>query len=144
MEQEIGGALLAVVQDMDRAAQDMAQHLELERAALLAGDTAALEQASQAKQRLMVTLEQLDAERTQLSPMAPSSPDVDSCWRRVLGHLQACHDFNRRNGALVGQRLRQVQQMLSLLKGDTAPNQGVYGRAGQLESVTKSNRLASV
>lgn len=144
MEEEIGGALLAVVQDMDRTSQDMVHHLEMERAALLTGDTAALEQASQAKQRLMVALEQLDTERSQLVPLAPTSAEIDACWQGVLGHLRTCHDFNRRNGTLVGQRLRQVQQMLSLLKGDTAPNQGVYGRAGHLESVTKSNRLASV
>lgn len=144
MDQEIGGALLAVVQDMDRAAQDMVHHLELERAALLTGDTDSLTQAGQAKQRLMVSLEQLDGERQQLVPLAPPSSALDACWRVVLDHLRTCHEFNRRNGTLVNQRLRQVQQVLGLLKGDPAPEQGVYGRAGHLESVTKSSRLASV
>lgn len=144
MEQEIDGALLAVIQEMEQAAGNMVQHLEAERAALLMGDTAALERVSHAKQQMMANLEQLDGERLQLVPLAPPNPDVEACWRRVLDHLRTCQDYNRRNGTLVGQRLRQVQQALTLLKGDTSAGQGVYGRAGHLETVTKSNRLASV
>ena len=139
---ELESALGAVVEDMRQASGQLADILEAERAALAAADPAGLDRAGERKQQLMQQLEQLDAERVQLSQVDPSAAyQLDSVWQQVLGTLRACRDINQRNGILVNQRLGQVRKALAVLAGQSG-EAGAYGPSGELHPALRSHNLA--
>jgi flagella synthesis protein FlgN len=139
---ELDGALSAVLDDMQNALAELAGVLEDERAALLAGDVAALDAAGTRKQALMRALEQLDTERLQLGRNAPqAAAALEARWQALLPTLRSCRDMNQRNGQVVGQRLASVRRALSILTG-REPDDGVYGRRGSLHTRSQSHPLA--
>lgn len=139
---ELDGALSAVLDDMQNALAELAGVLEDERAALLAGDVAALDTAGARKQTLMRSLEQLDAERVQLGRNAPQiAAALEARWQAMLPTLRSCRDMNQRNGQVVGQRLASVRRALSILTG-REPDSDVYGRRGSLHTRSQSHPLA--
>ncbi len=142
LQGELDGALKAVVNDMQCAVNELAQVLETERMALGAGDSDALNRAGARKQALMFQLEQLDAERLQLSRESPAAATrLEQDWLQVVQSLGDSQRLNQRNGDEVNQRLRQVRKALSVLTGH-AGESGLYGRAGELHVNLRSRALA--
>ena len=91
---------------------------------------------------LMQQLEQLDAERQQLSREAPAAAArLDATWSQVLLALRRCQQLNQSNGRAVNQRLGQVRQALSVLTGH-ASETGLYGPTGGLRGSLRSQVLA--
>lgn len=144
LHHELETALTAVVEDLHRAVTGLAATLAAEREALVAADAAALDRAGARKQALMQQLEQLDAERVQMSRLEPAAAaQLEPRWREVLALLRNCHELNQRNGSLVGQRLAQVRQALAVLTGQGGDAKAVYGPAGELHTALRSHHLAS-
>lgn len=142
LQGELDSALKAVVNDMQCAANELGQVLEAERTALGAGDSEALNRAGAHKQALMLQLEQLDAERLQLSRESPvAATRLEKDWLQVVQSLGDSQRLNQRNGDEVNQRLRQVRKALSVLTGH-AGESGLYGRAGELHVNLRSRALA--
>jgi flagella synthesis protein FlgN len=142
VQTELGAALAAVVEDMRLAADELATVLQTEREALVGADAAALGQAGTHKQRLMLQLEQYDAERLQLSQAAPAAAALlEPEWKQVLQTLESCRQLNQRNGTLVGQRLDQVRRALAVLTGQPG-DAGIYGPSGELHARLRSQQLA--
>lgn len=142
LQAEIGAALRAVIDEMAAASTQLLLVLEEEREALNQADAEALNRSGEAKQMLMRRLEQLDAERLQMSASLPgAAPHNQSQWTEVLQSLAQCRDRNLRNGELVGQRLSQVRRALSALTGqETGP--ATYGRRGSVNQHHRSVPLA--
>lgn len=143
LQSELDSALKAVVDDMQCAVDELAQVLEAERTALGAGDSEALNRAGARKQGLMFHLEQLDAERLQLSRESPAAATrLEQDWVQVVQSLRDSQRLNQRNGDEVNQRLRQVRKALSILTTGHAGESGLYGRAGELHVNLRSRALA--
>jgi flagella synthesis protein FlgN len=144
MHHELEAALVAVVEDLHRAATELGATLAAEREALVGADALALDRAGTRKQALMQQLEQLDAERVQMLKLEPAAAArIESRWREVLELLKGCHELNQRNGSLVSQRLSQVREALAVLTGQGGDAKGVYGPGGELRTALRSHHLAS-
>lgn len=144
LHHELETALAAVVEDLHRATIELGAILAAEREALVAADAGALDRAGARKQALMQQLEQLDAERVQMTRLEPAAAaQVEPRWREVLDQLKGCHELNQRNGSLVGQRLAQVRQALAVLTGQGGEVKSVYGPGGELRTALRSHHLAS-
>ena len=142
LQHELGTALSAVIGDMQQAVEQLAQLLEAERTALDTNSIEALDRVGAQKQAKMLQLEQLDAERQQLSRELPASAAVlESNWTRFVQSLRRCQQLNQCNGSMVAQRLNQVRQALSILTGHTGEN-SLYGRTGVLHASQRSQVLA--
>jgi flagella synthesis protein FlgN len=142
LQGELGDALSAVLGDMQQSITQLTQVLENERTALNAGNSDALGEAGAGKQKLMLQLEQLDAERQQLSREAPAAAArLDATWAQVLQALRRCQQLNQSNGRAVNQRLGQVRQALSILTGH-AGEAGLYGPTCGLRGSLRSQVLA--
>ncbi len=142
LQHELDSALTAVLGDMQQCVAQLAQALDAERAALVANDSKALDQAGARKQAIMLQLEQLDAERQQLSRELPAAATtLEPVWAQVVQSLRRCQQLNQRNGSTVNQRLGQVRQALSILTGHTGDN-GLYGPTGGLHASLRSQVLA--
>jgi flagella synthesis protein FlgN len=138
---ELKRALSDVLDEMRAAVDELASVLTTEQAALRSADTEALNHAGNRKQTLMMQLEQLDAERLQLASATPHvSAALEPTWRDVLDALRTCRELNQRNGSLVGERLGSVRRALAVLTGRT-PDDGIYGRAGALQTTPHSQLL---
>lgn len=141
LRHEMADALDAVIGDMREEASRLAEALAAERGALERADADALHLAGGAKQTHLDRLEQLDAERQQLSrALAATTPAQRIAWEGVMAALAECQRANQSNGQIVGQRLRQVRQALSVLTGST--ESGVYGPGGTLRIDHRSLSLA--
>lgn len=144
LQHELTSVLGAVIEDMRLASLELASVLEAERNALAEADVTVLDRVGERKQRLMQQVEQLDAERLQLSRSAPAVPGArEPGWQEVLDTLARCRDLNQRNGSLVTQRLGQVRRALAVLTGRNGES-GVYGPSGELHPSLHSHRLAQV
>jgi flagella synthesis protein FlgN len=144
LRRELDDALAAVLGDMQRVVDQLAQVLEAERTALDARDSEALGQAGTRKQALMLQLEQFDAERQQLASERPAvAAAAASAWSRIVQRLQYCHLLNQRNGSVVSQRLNQTRRALAVLTGHAGESE-LYGRSGELHASLRSQVLAAV
>jgi flagella synthesis protein FlgN len=141
MQSELGEALAATIAEMREAADALVATLGEEHLALEHADAAALDRAGEAKLAQMRRLDQLDAERVQLSNAAPDAAErLRPTWSGVLRALETCRQLNQRNGALVNQRLAQVRTALATLTGER--EEPVYDPAGLLRSPNRSQQLA--
>lgn len=141
LREEMASALDAVLGDMRMTVAALATALADERGALEQADADALHFAGSSKQAHLEKLEQLDAERQQLTrAIATTTPAQRATWEEVLAVLTDCRHANQYNGQLVGQRLRQVRQALSVLTGSN--DSGVYGPEGTLRVDHRSLSLA--
>ena len=141
LQDELDGALTAVLGDMQQAVDQLVHVLETERAALSAADSDVLNQVGTRKQAIMLQLEQLDAERLQLGRELPSAATrLETSWARIVQALRVCQQQNHRNGNIVNQRLGQVRQALSILTGHAGESE-LYGRTGELRSGMRSQAL---
>lgn len=142
LQDELDSALTAVLDDMQQAVDQLAQVLETERAALGAANSEVLDQAGARKQALMLQLEQLDAERLQLSRELPATATrLEPVWTRFVQSLRTCQQLNQRNGSAVNQRLSQVRQALSILTGHVGES-ALYDRTGELRASPRSQALS--
>ncbi|SFR87204.1 flagella synthesis protein FlgN [Dyella sp. OK004] len=138
---EMESALTAVIGDMREAVTQLAAALAAERSALEQADAEALHLAGTAKQAQMERLEQLDGERVQLlRAIAAPAPAQGAAWSEVVAALADCQRANQYNGQVVGQRLRQVRQALSVLTGGSEST--LYGPAGTLHTDHRQQSLA--
>ncbi len=143
LQHERNDALASVLGDMQHAADGLLTALEVERAALDAANTEALDQAGTQKQALMQQLEQLDAERRLLCREQPARHTaLEPEWARVRQSLRHCHTLNLRNGSIVHQRLTQVRQALTILTGHAGETE-LYGRSGELHGSLRSRVLTA-
>ncbi|HEX7817114.1 flagellar protein FlgN [Dyella sp.] len=139
---EMHDALSAVLAEMQGAVADLEQVLSDERAALDQADAEALNRAGEQKQRLMHALEQLDAERVQLSHNMDSPSDIhQQTWSGILKSLAACQQANQRNGDIVEQRLQHVRRALAVLTGGK-DEVDVYNPTGRVRGGFRSVSLA--
>ena len=138
---ELAAALTATLAQMSAAVTQLTSTLASERDALLAGDVQGINQAGAQKQALMQQLEQLDAERVQLLGNQAMDTAHDGTWQLVLEALAQCRQLNQHNGSVVGQKLGQVRQALSILTGRSAET-SVYGRSGTVHSPSRWQTLA--
>ncbi|WP_266160367.1 flagella synthesis protein FlgN [Dyella silvatica] len=142
LQVELSDTLSAVIGDMRVAVGQLSEALAAERNALSQADAEALDRAGEAKQALMRRLEQLDAERVQLTQnLAAPSTEQQAAWADVLKALAACQHANQRNGSIVGQQLSQIRHALSVLTGGKDET-NLYGPAGILSSGYRSLPLA--
>lgn len=109
------------------------QCLEDERTALAARNMDQVEQVTQRKIDLTRELEQLEQQRATLVTDLGYSNDLDGMahcmgsqpnrqqlellWRQVLDNLQACRDGNLTNGGILELGRKQVEQALTILRG---------------------------
>lgn len=141
LQAELESALDAVIGEMRTVVQELTEALAAERAALEQADVDALHEASTAKQTHTERLEKLDSERLHLlRAVAYPAYAQRADWDEVVAGLAQCQLANQYNGQIVGQRLRQVRQALSVLTGSEAA--GVYGPAGTLHAQHRSQSLA--
>jgi flagella synthesis protein FlgN len=143
LQHELDDALTAVLGDMRQAVDQLAQVLEAERAALVTGNSEALDQAGARKQALMLQLEQLDAERQQLGrEQTATQSELEPVWAGIVQSLRHCQLLNQRNGSAVNQRLNLVRQALAVLTGRAGESE-LYGRSGELHASPRSHALAA-
>ncbi|HET6433638.1 flagellar protein FlgN [Dyella sp.] len=142
LQVELDSALSTVLDDMQRAVDSLSAVLADEREALLSADVTALDAAGSRKQALMQLLEQLDAERLQLSRSAPQTArELEPRWQALLQVLRGCREMNQHNGSVASQRLGSVRRALAVLTGQDADG-GVYGRSGALQTRPRLQTLA--
>lgn len=143
LRQEFDEALATVLGEMCQTLDQLVLVLEAERTALDGGDTEALGQVGTRKHGLMQQLEQLDAERRQLTREQPQDgAGPDPAWAAIVQSLRHCHRLNQRNGGIVNQRLQLVRQALAVLTGADGSS-GLYDRSGELHASARSRSLAA-
>ncbi|MBK7251418.1 MAG: flagellar protein FlgN [Gammaproteobacteria bacterium] len=125
--------------------------LEEEHRRLEERDVDGLERAGLARQEQVTALLRLEEERGSLCSMHGYATDASgleqlAAWCDPSGSLRLrfeetalratrCKDFNARNGALVGARLRRVEQMLGMLDGSRSLGR-TYGPTGVTHGAT--------
>ena len=143
LQHELNAALMAVLDDMQQAVDQLGHVLEAERTALNTSSSAALDEAGARKQAIMQQLEQLDAERQLLSREQPDvAAALAPAWAHIVQSLRQCHQLNQRNGSTVNLRLTQVRQALAVLTGHAGESE-LYGRSGELHASLRSQVLAA-
>ena len=100
LQGELGDALGAVLGDMQQSIAQLTQVLEDERTALNAGNSDALGEAGASKQKLMLQLEQLDAERHSLvAKRLPPRPNWKPPGRRYCRPCAGASNSTRATAA---------------------------------------------
>jgi flagella synthesis protein FlgN len=71
-------------------------------------------------------------------------PAAAAAWKELLQLAENAHQLNKINGILVDQRLRHVQQRLSVLQSSVSdtPGAGLYGADGQPQPFSGGRCLA--
>jgi flagella synthesis protein FlgN len=71
-------------------------------------------------------------------------PAAADAWSDLLRLAETAEQLNKINGALIGQRLRYVQQRLAVLQSpmSSAPAAALYGANGQHQPFSGGRRLA--
>jgi flagellar biosynthesis protein FlgN len=138
--------LVDVLEEQIRCAQAMLGALDLEDAALKAGDPLRLNAAGADKAKLVEALESLETERSGLAAALEvrlatvERTPAGGKWRTLLGLLEQCRARNQRNGALVTARREQVLAALRLLHGTGSD---LYDSHGYESMAPKAQRLGS-
>ncbi len=138
---ELEAASQAVIAEMRGGVDILHEILLDERAALDSGDAVALDKASRAKQARLELIETLDAERRQLADAAGGDDTTREGWKEFVTALALCQQLNEINGRIVGQRMVQVRQALSLLTGGASDGE-LYGPGGHSRASLRSSTLA--
>lgn len=138
---ELEAALRAVIAEMRGGVDILHEILLDERAALDSGDAIALDKASHAKQARLELIENLDSERRQLADAAGGDDASRDGWKEFVTALALCQQLNEINGRIVGQRMVQVRQALSLLTGGASDGE-LYGPGGRARASLRSSTLA--
>jgi flagella synthesis protein FlgN len=118
--------------------------LHTEQATLRQDNIEALEDVSRSRQRCVLQLSRLDAERAevcrrlslgvgrsgvaQLSAWSDPAGTLERRWLANLELARRCRDINDGNGAIVAARLAHVRQLLGGLRGTAPPP--VYSASG--------------
>jgi flagella synthesis protein FlgN len=134
-----------------RSLSELATLLEQEHECLLANDVVALEGAAQERQRCVARIARADEERRALCRELGRTEDprgledllrwcdphgtLASGWAQCSAAAADCRRLNDRNGALVGARLKHVQERLGVLiqsrrEAVTYGARGAYAAAG--------------
>ncbi|HET9390033.1 MAG TPA: flagellar protein FlgN [Steroidobacteraceae bacterium] len=134
-----------------RSLTELAALLEKEHEYLLANDVVALEEAAHERQRCVARIAQADEERRSLCRELgrPDDPrgledllrwcdprgTLATGWAQCSAAAANCRSLNDRNGALVGARLKHVQERLGILiqgrrEAVTYGARGAYAAAG--------------
>ena len=141
-------------EDIDALTQLMGL-LDIEHGYLLANDVTALQEAMRRRQGCVTRILRVDQERaalcrvsgranslaglTQLMRWCDPEGSLAAQWGRCAQLAGQAQQLNDRNGALVGARLKHVQDRLGTLL-DNRRGTHTYGRRGQ-ETVMDSGRL---
>lgn len=137
----------------NRTARTLLDLLKKEQAQLVAADVEALTALTEEKNRLVVRMSELAAERhaalsaegfaateqgmqAWLDKLQP--PTARQSWKELLEVAKAAKEINRSNGLLIGKHLARNQNALNVLKGGPQ-GQALYGPNGQ-SSVTAAAR----
>ena len=129
--------LNAVVGEQVRCAEAMLETLARESAALADGNHDALELATEAKTKLVDTLEKLESQRRQLAPQDDAGSDE---WQRLREIIARCKEQNQRNGTLLKARAENVRVALKALRGSEPE---LYGATGRTPSQTDARPLGT-
>lgn len=135
----------------------LSQVLEDELEALTKADADGIARITDHKNQLMLALDQLGREQTDLLASIRASADTSSrsailawCspdgalaaqWDEVTERLSECNQKNQRNGLLVQKRLTHVRRALNILD-NAQPEAGEYGPDGATERGASSRFLA--
>jgi len=111
--------------------EELSRLLEKEHEYLVASEVVSLEEASRARQRCVARILALDEERRVLCLASGRTHDAKgvqellrwcdpqgtlaAVWAKCLAVAASCRKLNDRNGALVGARLKHVQERLGVL-----------------------------
>jgi flagella synthesis protein FlgN len=141
------------------AFREFHQLLQIEQAALAAGDADALVGLAQRKSEQVGRLTQLAEGRNQTLRSATGKTDqlgidawrerfdpqgrvgADRLWRELLELARAARQLNERNGLLIGLKLQHNQQALAVLRGAAAQTTQLYGPDGQSYSASPGRPL---
>ena len=116
----------AVVGEQIRCAEAMLATLMRENEALTEGNHDSLALATDAKSKLVDSLERLEAERSTLAEQNDAAAEQD---RQRLRELVArCKEQNERNGTLLKARAENVRIALQTLRGGEPELYGASGR----------------
>lgn len=140
--------LAYVIGQEDAALRLFIAALEEEQAALKSGNTEALVQIVDHKNRQIDVLARCGHQRNQLLRAARLADDREGLkqWAEasgqqalIAGFLQLADqakELNRLNGQLIAMRLNSTQAALAALTPHRAPGQGLYGPKGQTKFST--------
>ena len=149
LEENLGKSMTSVL--------DLQEILSEERQALRCNDTMSLNDGAARKRMCVVRLDELDAERTELSKacgfgdtpnavpqLAGWCDDGESVlktWTAFLDVARQCSDMNTTNGAIIRVRQSQVQSAICLLRSGTEDG-NTYGPTGQNSKELGTRSLA--
>ena len=115
-------------------ARELAVTLDAERAALTGTSPESVERQTEAKIRLLGTIEKLEDERRALAAVAePGLPGarvargsgisaaVAARWRTLMELMAGCRTSNEVNGHIINLRRGQVRELLGIVRGGGAP-----------------------
>lgn len=122
--------------DPTSCAETLLAILRREHAALLAGETDAIEQIAAEKHRAVTVIESMTRDLTLKAESMPAT-----AHERFLALTAECRRQNDINGSMVAASLRHLQQFIALLHGHDMQN-SVYQRAGQSQTDFGSRPLA--
>jgi flagellar biosynthesis/type III secretory pathway chaperone len=142
------------------ALQELEIILGREHQHIIAEQLEELEQAATARDAGMATLMRIDAERQSLCRATGFSADKTGLlqllqWCDPSGSLQArwqqstvairhCRTLNDRNGALINNRLKRVEGMLTALGGPAHNNAKVYSPRGNTYQNPQAGRVCHI
>lgn len=128
-----------LIKQMDETAQVFHRCLQEETSALAASDSDSLNTITRQKQDLAQTLEAQEQNRVALLAAAHMPTEAQQLlsllqaqglqntagrWQTMLENLQACKALNEKNGEIIQQRCKQLNQTINLLF--SPPEKNVY------------------
>lgn len=157
--------LLSVLGQQLAAAQALAELLSRERGLLTGTDPQAVQAVAAEKTGLLNRIESLESDRRRVlaiagrgasgadmaklcrGPVSPLTPpqlltQISDCWRTLMAVMDQCREANEVNGAIVGLKQRQVQQLLNVLRtgreDDLTYGPGGRGRQGAARGLARA------
>ena len=148
-----------VLQQEMQCTEQLLQVLAAERAALAERDMATLEQTTRKKLEHSQSLEKLDAQREEIISMLgfdtgrsgvtqcfsslPKANKLANLWQQILKNVEACKTGNLINGGILESGRQQVEQALSILRGQGAANT-LYTPGGTSSTNLGNRKLGKV
>ncbi len=139
------------------AARNLLENLEREREALVADDLDGFLQLTEGKKERIAALEAFDRQRLAalrqaglgedeagMEALLAGDPRADTLWRELLHVLQSCQRLNEINGRIIQARKRQVEQALSILRGQLGSEKLAYDRQGRITGTDPGLPLGKV
>jgi len=136
---------LNTINESQHACNELIELLEQENRLLITGKIAEFEDLSEDKSARLQRLKKYEQQLVEIMTAegAPGTETVNQ-WERLRNSLSQCRALNQRNGYIINIVLNNIQQSLSILRGNICDNSPTYNNSGATHNPTYTRSIAKI